>query len=99
MVGVGVCVDSVVSQVPFIRSGLMFKCLCGVEEEGDSNFTWACVKGDLVLLCWDCTDSLHKQYMAEIADMDSNSLLEIAERAATFIGEAIEKEKEADDCN
>ena len=102
---VGVYADFVVKQVVLLRSGLsMIKCVCGFEAEDESRFTWNSVDPkdygtELMFLCWDCTDSLHKQYMAEIADMDSNSLLEIAERATTFIEGAIEKEKEADDCN
>ena len=34
-------------------------CTCGNKDEGDT-FTWAKLGGHLVLLCWDCTDALHK---------------------------------------
>ena len=34
-------------------------CPCGVEAQVDT-FTWANLGGDLVLLCWDCTDKLHR---------------------------------------
>jgi S-adenosylmethionine/arginine decarboxylase-like enzyme len=76
----------------------MIKCPCGFKAENDSRFTWTTVGSKLVLLCWDCTDSLHKEfarkYMKDMADME-----EIVERAATFIEETIEREKEAHDCN
>tara|TARA_Y100000310_G_scaffold276539_1_gene293740 strand:+ start:291 stop:533 length:243 start_codon:yes stop_codon:yes gene_type:complete len=34
-------------------------CSCGVEAPGDT-FTWADLGGHMVLLCWACTDKLHK---------------------------------------
>ena len=39
-------------------------CSCGVEAQVDT-FTWANLGGHMVLLCWDCTDKLHKKTMAE----------------------------------
>ena len=39
-------------------------CTCGTQDEGDT-FTWANLGGHLVLLCWDCTDTLHKNTIAK----------------------------------
>ena len=39
-------------------------CTCGVEAQVDT-FTWANLGGHMVLLCWDCTDKLHKKTIAE----------------------------------
>ena len=39
-------------------------CTCGVEAL-ENTFTWADLGGRLVLLCWECTDKLHKKFMAE----------------------------------
>ena len=38
-------------------------CTCGVEAPGNA-FTWADLGGHMVLLCWECTDKLHKKTMA-----------------------------------
>ena len=35
-------------------------CSCGVEAQVNT-FTWANLGGHMVLLCWDCTDKLHKK--------------------------------------
>jgi len=48
-------------------------CTCGVEEPvyqtgyllPKNTFTWADLGGHMVLLCWDCTDKLHKKFMAD----------------------------------
>ena len=39
-------------------------CTCGNEALGDT-FTWADLGGHMVLLCWSCTDTLHKNTMAK----------------------------------
>lgn len=39
-------------------------CACGVEAPGDT-FTWADLGGAMVLLCWSCTDTLHKNTIAK----------------------------------
>ena len=39
-------------------------CTCGVMAQVDT-FTWVNLGGHLVLLCWECTDKLHKKTMAE----------------------------------
>lgn len=37
-------------------------CTCGVKAPGDT-FTWADLGGHMALLCWACTDTLHKNTM------------------------------------
>jgi len=39
-------------------------CICG-HEGIPVWFTWASLDGKMVLLCWDCTDKLHKNTMAK----------------------------------
>ena len=39
--------------------GVLNICTCGVQAPGDT-FTWADLGGHMVLLCWACTDTLHK---------------------------------------
>ena len=39
-------------------------CPCGIKAQVDT-FTWANLGGHMVLLCWDCTDKLHKKTLAE----------------------------------
>ena len=39
-------------------------CSCGVEAQVDT-FTWANLGGHMVLLCWGCTDKLHKKIITE----------------------------------
>jgi len=39
-------------------------CPCGVEAQIDT-FTWADLGGHMVLLCWDCTNKLHKKTIEE----------------------------------
>ena len=39
-------------------------CVCGVEAQVDS-FTWANLGGHMVLLCWDCTDKVHKDFITK----------------------------------
>ena len=36
-------------------------CTCGVEAPGNT-FTWADLGEHMVLLCWKCTDKLHKEF-------------------------------------
>ena len=39
-------------------------CTCGVEAPGNT-FTWADLGGHMVLLCWDCTNKLHKKTLED----------------------------------
>ena len=39
-------------------------CTCGKEAPGNT-FTWASLGGHMVLLCWDCTDTLHNNTIAK----------------------------------
>ena len=35
-------------------------CPCGYSADTDEDFTWARLNDKMVLLCWGCTDKLHK---------------------------------------
>ena len=35
-------------------------CPCGYSANTDEDFTWARLDGTMVLLCWGCSDKLHK---------------------------------------
>ena len=48
-------------------------CTCGVEAPGNT-FTWANLGGHLVLLCWDCTDKLHKKTKADANINESRNI-------------------------
>ena len=39
-------------------------CICGYKDI-PRDFTWASLDGKMVLLCWGCTDKLHKNTMAK----------------------------------
>jgi hypothetical protein len=35
-------------------------CPCGYSADTDEDFIWANLDGRMVLLCWGCSDKLHK---------------------------------------
>ena len=35
-------------------------CPCGYSANTDEEFIWASLDGKMVLLCWGCSDKLHK---------------------------------------
>ena len=40
-------------------------CPCGYSADTDEDFIWTSLDGKLVLLCWGCSDKLHKNTMAK----------------------------------
>ena len=40
-------------------------CPCGYSANTDEDFIWASLDGKIVLLCWGCSDKLHKNTMAK----------------------------------
>ena len=40
-------------------------CPCGYSANTDENFIWANLDGKMALLCWGCSDKLHKNTMAK----------------------------------
>lgn len=40
-------------------------CPCGYSANTDEEFIWASLDGKMVLLCWGCSDKLHKNTMAK----------------------------------
>ena len=42
------------------KQNLPATCPCGYSADTDEDFTWARLNDKMVLLCWGCTDKLHK---------------------------------------
>ena len=40
-------------------------CPCGYSANTDEDFIWASLDGKIVLLCWGCSDKLHKNTLAK----------------------------------
>ena len=42
------------------KQNLPATCPCGYSADTDEDFIWASLDGKMVLLCWGCSDKLHK---------------------------------------